>query len=579
MLASSLLSRQPRGSDQEPDPLREGRPASRRQFRASGPPPATFSVTALAVADRWANAVGPVRLTCEARGLRLELIQVGRFAQGFAFAGLADAVSFTVPYRAVRGMVQHGRALHLSLDPHAATPYNRFALSHFAAGPPRSLLWSLRLRSWALVVVALLALAGGVAVALTVARAESSAPSWAPWALGALCAVVIHPLLQRLVRRLTAGGQESDRLRARFERIVAAQLGLEVAPELGPQRPVEGPVVHVGQLMGKRGRRWALAVSLASVGASVAVLTVRELGVRPERIFAAPLLRVGFAPRVRRVGDLAIKAADPKLPVCACRHPDAAMWREAFDELAILVQPVVPPRGRTGPTWLHVDQTYPLEALGEDEAVELDLAVVNNGRRTFEEIDLILTFARRDGAGQRGNLVERGLHWPRNLGPGDSVKWRVEAIGTEMKVEGRYDRRVGLEQLAPAQAFDDLADARLPMVRLHAAVMLAYAGHERGYQRAAALSDLPPAGQEVQRQLAASRAPLRLCNLEVVPTEGVRACLFNGSDRLHRSLVVRAVGGEVAPVRIDDIFVAGTGLQIRVPGTAAATASYVVDAP
>ena len=232
MLASSLLSRQPRGSDQEPDPLREGRPASRRQFRASGPPPATFSVTALAVADRWANAVGPVRLTCEARGLRLELIQVGRFAQGFAFAGLADAVSFTVPYRAVRGMVQHGRALHLSLDPHAATPYNRFALSHFAAGPPRSLLWSLRLRSWALVVVALLALAGGVAVALTVARAESSAPSWAPWALGALCAVVIHPLLQRLVRRLTAGGQESDRLRARFERIVAAQLGLEVAPEL-----------------------------------------------------------------------------------------------------------------------------------------------------------------------------------------------------------------------------------------------------------------------------------------------------------------------------------------------------------
>lgn len=536
-------------------------------------------MTALAVADRWANAVGPVRLVCEPRGLRLELIQVGRFAQGFAFAGLADTVSFTVPYRAVRGMVQHGRALHLSLDPHAATPYNRFALTHFAAGPPRSLLWSLRLRSWALVVVTLLALMAGVAIALAVARAESSAPSWAPWALGALCSVLIHPLLRGVVRRLTAGGQESDRLRARFERIVAAQLGLEVAPELGPQRPVEGPVVHVGQLMGQRGRRWAIALSLASVGASVAVLTVRELGIQPERIFAAPLMRVGFAPRVRRIGDLAVKAADPKLPLCSCTRPDAAMWREAFDELAILVQPVVPPRGQTAPMWLRVDQTYPLDALGEDEEVELDLAVVNNGRRTFEDIDLTLTFARRDGAGRRGSLVERGLHWPRKLAPGESVKWRVEASGTEMKVEGRYDRRVTLAKLAPPEAFDDLAEARLPMVRLHAAVMLAYGGHDRGHQRAAALSGLPPAGQEIQRQLVASRAPLRLCDVEVVPTVGLRACLFNGSERLHRSLVVRPVRGGASPLRIDDIFVAGTGLQITLPGADAPTTSYVVEPP
>jgi len=538
-----------------------------------------MSVAALAVADRWANAVGPVRLTCEPRGLRLELIQVGRFAQGFAFAGLADAVSFTVPYRAVRGMVLHGRALHLSLDPHSATPYNRFALTSFSAGPARSLLWSLRLRSWALAIAVVLALVAGVAVALTVARFESGAPIWAPWALGALCAVVVHPLLRGVVRRLTAGGEESDRLRARFERVVAAQLGLALAPELGPQRPIEGPVVHAGQLMGERGRRWAIALSLATVGASVAVLTVRELGIQPERIFAAPLMRVGFAPRVRRLGDLAVKAADPKLPRCECTRPDAAMWREAFDELAILVQPVVPPRGRTGPMWLHVDHTYGLEALGEDGEVELDLAVVNNGRRTFEDIDLNLTFATRDGRGQRGHLVERGLHWPRSLRPGESVKWRVEASGTEMKIEGRYDRRVGLDQLAPMEAFDGLADARLSVVQFHAAVMLAYAGQERGFERAKALGDLPSSTQEIKRQLFASRAPLRLCDVEVVPTEGLRACIFNGSSELRRSLVVRTVEGDVEPVRIDDIFVAGTGLQVTIPGTDAPAASFVVEAP
>ncbi|MEM9876002.1 MAG: hypothetical protein AAF928_13980 [Myxococcota bacterium] len=587
------MSKHARGLDQEPDPLRAA--ASRRQFRASRPSEGDggrgVTVSALAVADFGANAVGPVRLTCRAGGLALELVQVGRFAADFAMAGLADKVVFTVPYRGIRGLVRRGEALQLSLDPHVATPFNRFTLVQFANHPPAFPWRALRLRRAALGGATGVALAVGAVVAWfsswllatgsTSGGATSAVASWLPPVVGVVAALVVRAPVRRWARRLTGGGRRNAHWRDRFERGVTAQMGLGLAPELGPERPIAGPLV-VGRGLARPAGRLALMAGLATVAASVALVTVREMGIRPERIFAAPLLRVGFAPRVRRVGDLAVEAAVPTRPTCACALPDAPLWREAFSEVAILVQPVVPPRGRTGPLWLRVGETYPLEALGDDEEVTLDLAVVNNGRRTFEDIDLVLTFARRTSEGRRTDLVERGLHWPRRLRPGASVKWRVEAVGTEMKVEGRYDRRITPAELAPPVVFDRLAAARLPVVRWHAAVMLAYGGAPRGYDRAVALVEgVPSAAEPARRQLASARAPLRLCDVRIVPGEGLRACVFNGSGRLHKRLRVRpsaAAGRKEPTLDIEDIFVPGTGLVETLRGEDLETTAFVVEA-
>src|SRR5690606_17706634 len=133
-------------------------------------------------------------------------------------------------------------------------------------------------------------------------------------------------------------------------------------------------------------------------------------------------------------------------------------------ELSIVMSPVV---GKMDRLWVDLDDHVPVIP-GRDDGIELDLAVVNNGARTFDTIDLVATFARRDERGRRRNLIERGMHWPRKLRPGQAVKWRLEANGAEVKVEGRYDRRLGEIEPADADAIYALRDANLPLVRLHA---------------------------------------------------------------------------------------------------------------
>ena len=94
-----------------------------------------FSVGALAVADRRANAVGPLRLSCERNALRIDLLYVGRFSLGYVAPSVADAVSVRIPYNAVRVMMQDGDRLLLSIDPRVMRPYNRFALARFGPHP------------------------------------------------------------------------------------------------------------------------------------------------------------------------------------------------------------------------------------------------------------------------------------------------------------------------------------------------------------------------------------------------------------------------------------------------------------
>ncbi len=93
----------------------------------------SLSVGALAVVDRRANAVGPLRLTCERDALRVDLLYVGRFSLGYVAPSVADAVSVRVPYAAVRVLMRDGDRLLLSIDARVMRPYNRFALTHFGS--------------------------------------------------------------------------------------------------------------------------------------------------------------------------------------------------------------------------------------------------------------------------------------------------------------------------------------------------------------------------------------------------------------------------------------------------------------
>ncbi|MBW2528514.1 MAG: hypothetical protein JRI23_30345, partial [Deltaproteobacteria bacterium] len=111
------------------------------------PPSRLLRVGALAVASPRSNAAGTVRLTCAADGLAVDLLQVGRFAAGFAMLGVARPVSFRVPYTAIRGLVRVGPLLHLSLDAQVAAPYNRFALCRFSVDEHGSLMQAFRARA------------------------------------------------------------------------------------------------------------------------------------------------------------------------------------------------------------------------------------------------------------------------------------------------------------------------------------------------------------------------------------------------------------------------------------------------
>ncbi len=549
---------------------------SRRRFRESDHPTAARALTvgALAVGDVRANAVGPIRLSCERDGLRVELFGVGRFAAGFAFGTLASAVSFRVPYRAVRGMIRNGRSLLLSLDPRVAAPYSRLALVRFSNAPLGALMRAFRVR------------AAASAVSYVLPFPAAAAAGWEVWrrelvgSLGAAVvaiatAMVVFRLLRGWVGWLSWGGPLSDRLLTAFEQEVSERLGLTPAPELvaGAAAPTPRPppvadeAIRPTQALGAFARpvAFALVGSLALGAAVASVLTVRRYGVAEEVVLPVADAETGLSEPVRALASAGARDGATQHPSCACARVDSALWREGLPQLSVVVSPV---RGQIDAVWLSLGETYAIRHGADDKPLAaLDLAIVNNSVATLRSLDLVMTFAFRDEAGQRRNLRERGLHWPGRLGPGETVKWRVEAPGTEVKIETRHDKKLEQVGVAPPEKFYPLSQARVPEVRLHAAMMLAMLGDARAASMVAAAGELDGRAAATREEILRTLSPLALC--DIVPREqgGFEACLYNGSDALQRSLTVVATGGEGAPSRhvVNDYFHAGEGLRVTVP--------------
>ncbi len=516
--------------------------------------------------------MGPVRLTCQARGLRVDLLRVGRFSAGFAPAGLCDAKSFVVPYKAVRGMLREGAILHLSLDPHAAAPYNRFALTRFGHDPLSVLLRAFRLRTalgafgWfvplplAALAMWLLPAGQGLGVA----------------AVGAMVALVSWRLLGAITAWLTGGGAPSARLCDRFERAVSARLGLTLADEPGSLRPMalrdgaaDAPTPAAALSVSFRPKLFAAAAALALGMSLTAVHLVQRFGVQASIPWPVDTALRGVAGPARARADAAHAAGMPDHPSCSCQRVASPLWQDGLPQLSIMIMPV---DGEMDEVWLSLGESYTPTLRNERKPrIAFDLAVVNNSTEVFDTVDLVVTFARRDAQGKRRALLERGLHWPAKLRPGEAVKWRVKASGrTELKVDSRHDRRLdspGVET-APADAFAELDEARLPVVRLHGAMMLSYLRDPRAEPHARALSDLTPAMEVARSRILETQVPLGVCDVRPTPDGRTEMCVFNDTDQLHRGVVISEVG-VAKPERhtVRDLFLPGRGLRVSIDGS------------
>jgi hypothetical protein len=527
-------------------------------------------VGAIAVADERANAVGPVRLTCLPTTLRVDLLRVGRFMAGFAFSGLADAVSFEVPYTAVRGMVRQGDRLHLSLDPHAATPYNRFTLTRFSRDPLGVLWRSFRLRAWLRALSWLLPPALGAAAGTQVSG-ELAGGLIGRLALGVLVTLATHALLRRAVARIVGGGTASDTLAAGFERAVSVRLGLTPASDLagGPLGPArQDGVIRPGHLMAvsMRPRLFAMAAMLAVGMGLMSVVAVQRYGVADQVLLPVELAMNGVTAPAATVVPRAVDAGTPDHDACHCQRSDSAIWRGSLPQVSVVITPVA---GEVDGFWLELGQTYAVtegKASADDEGeprIEFDLAAINNSSVPIETVDFVVTFARRDTSNRRRALLERGLHWPGTLDPGEAIKWRVKASGrTELKVDSRLDGRIS-DAIPLASPFDvaRLMRAKLPAVRLHGVMMLAYLGDPRAQALAGRLEGLSSQQARARDRIVDTYRPLKVCAIAAAGND-TTLCAFNGSEGLHRRLEL--VAGEVVYL-LDDLFIAGRGLRFVLP--------------
>ena len=92
-------------------------------------------VRCTATADYRSNAVGELELECSADGLRIALLGVSSYREGYAPGPPVEASAVCVPWPAVYATRLGERQLQLSVDARNL-PLNRFLLVDFVERPP-----------------------------------------------------------------------------------------------------------------------------------------------------------------------------------------------------------------------------------------------------------------------------------------------------------------------------------------------------------------------------------------------------------------------------------------------------------
>jgi hypothetical protein len=482
-----------------------------------------FTVGALAIAARRANAVGAVRLTCAPEGLDLELVRVASFTEGFAAASVAEVSSYRVPYTAVRGLVRTGRTLFLALDPAVATPYSRFALARFTLDPGDALARAYRARArarWASYVVP------GPLGALTALFAPGALASGVVGrgSLGLLVAIVGWLLLRELVAWLTWGGPISDRYRDAFEAEMSRKLGL--APALLEAHALASPPEAHEPAEAARGFLRPVAAVAGAAAFAVVVMALIERPPAPPRPPPHPVeLTSRLAPIALGLrADLPLPPPGPAR--CTCARAASPLWRGGLPKLEVLMF--------SSPD----DGLAEVAPSGDPPRYDFDVVAINDASRPLRDVRITFTFARRTKRGRRAGATDRGLFWGGELAPGHSVRWHVKAPGTEMRFDTSVPESLEDDGPAPAEGFYDLATgSRYRAVRLHALSMLAYLRDGRAEGLLHALDAGRPGERTLRDRLARATAPVIACELEA-QEDFLEACVFNGSSRPASNLVL-----------------------------------------
>jgi hypothetical protein len=531
----------------------------------------SFSVGALAVQSSDANAIGAVRLTLLAERLEIELLKVGSFKDSFVPGALTERVRYLAPYTAIRGLVRRGETLVLTLDPKSPTPFTRFALTHFTDLPLEALALAHKRRAWALLLRTWLPVPAGIAAALAVPEGLANG-TLGRAAVGLLASLATFVLLGAWVRVRSWGGPFSERLRDALERRVAEHLAIAPPIETPAHEAPSQEVVRatnpspLGRLAGLRP---ILGTALAAIVATLLAVGSVAIYRGIERSAPTPAATNEDQPAA---SDSAVELTTrPPAPApCKCARPDSPLWATDLPALTMILIPKQ--HDENGRPASNIAPVLNKKGSGR---YDFEVAIVNNAAVPLRDIRIVLTFARRNKKGERTNATDRGLFWAGDLGPADSVKWNVQAPGTELRIDLDEKRTLGDKpgQLkpAPADAFVKLLAAKPPSIRLHGALMLAYLHDPRAHEAAENLSDLSDSDDHVRDMIARATTPLYACDAAYNKDGTLSACAVNDGEAPVMDALVREVGpdGRRFPVPIPLPPHAGVAIQIDGFGTPA----------
>lgn len=520
-----------------------------------------MKVRAIAAASAESNAVGTVELECTPHGLAIVYLGVGSFATGFAVAALTHGTSVCVPWSSVLDARAEGDRLYLAVEP-ALTPHNRLHLASFKTGDlihERELLRQ-RLILRAGTVGA--ALVGMLAAGVTVPLVAPEATAAAALAVAVLTAVVILGL-GFLAHRAWSPTVDPDTARNALIADLSQYLPRLVVGPARPRRPA--PPISLPTLQGFLPRTTlAIAVTLAA-GVLGAVLVGRwvisggaaaRYGERGESMAAAgrppPTSEVAVAAAPPRspapVAEISSARAAPAEPPaqdrartsCRCDRSDSTLWRNPIPRLSTLLLSQRPIQER------------------DESKLEVTVAAVNNGSEDILDLAMMVQFFDQDPppSSKRYPVSNRALFYEGPLGPGQAIKWTVEAEGTSFELHSPIEGTIGPagEGAAPTNLLAELLKANHRPVRLHGARMLAYLGDPRAREAAVTLGEaLREDEAPYLRRLLQATGEVRVCQVQVSRSAPRRldACIFNGSRDQASDLgfLVRALASPVDPTQ------------------------------
>jgi len=544
---------------------------------------------ATAVNSERSNAAGAVELECSPAGLCISYHGVFALHEGYAPGALARGSSVDVPWPAVLSTLLEGDQLYLEVDSRV-TPLNRLCLAAFSSGEQQLPLQETRRRQ----LIVRLASAGLALSAALAAFASARGAGAGPSVSLAVSAAVLTALsvlgvgfwADRLI------GMPSPRLQGDSAReVFLAELSRYVPALVRGPAPLPKPraplLWQFERFLPRTTAAIVITLSAALLGALLTTRVIvldegmtrrpdpgnsrqkapklREPAPGPDHAVAATPIASLARPSQPPPSQPPLAAGDSVMlgESCHCKRSDSPLWTTPIPKLSLLVLSQRVRKGR-----------------GEDENqrkkyLEVELAVVNNGKTDIPEVALLVEFFERDPppSSKRYSVSTRPLFYAGPLRPAQAIKWSVEAQGIEFEAHNPVPGDVGPfgDDAAPSNLFAELLSANHRPVRLHAALLLSFLGDPRARDAVLTLREaLREDEAPYLNRLLQAQSPVRVCNLRLEQGRHAgSACLFNASVEAKKDLGlrVRALKDEVShaePVGLPPEVTAES--SFRVPG-------------